>query len=161
MTSVVSPTAPATPGVPPTGWLPLVLHALAAGLGALLAAAAAGNWITGTVPRTTAIAAGALVFLVAFVRYLESHDKAVANDEARFRSWLAHHGPEAQMALSIARSVQAALPANLASDLAEVKQTANAALALARTVPVATVTGPQPPTPAPPPVPPPPAAPAA
>lgn len=147
MTAVVSPTAPATPGTPPTGWLPLFLHALAAGLGALLAAAAAGNWITGTVPRTTAIAAGALVFLGAFVRYLESHDRAVANDEARFRSWLAAHGPEAQVALSVAKEVQAALPANLADRLTAVEQTAGAALTLAKA----------PPTPAPVPAPPPPA----
>lgn len=125
--TTVSPTQFSKP--PPAGWLPLVLHAVVAGVGAVLAFMGALGTVTGSAPRVVAIGAGAVIFLGAFLGYLTAHSKAAAADEARATAWAHAHMPDAVAAYKIAQDTFTLLPPNLKESLAGAVSVAAAARA--------------------------------
>lgn len=133
MTTVSSPTPSRVSAPPPTGWLLLAVHAAAAGFGALLSSVAVfTQTVPATAPRSVLIGAGAVVFLGAVWTYAQAHSKVVAADEARFLTWLGRHGPDFQAALALMHDFAGSLPPNLAGDVNDARQTANAAIRLAQ-----------------------------
>ena len=113
---------------PKTGWPHTIAHIVAGVLGAALAGAAAFDQVTGTVPRTTAIVVGALVFLGALLSWASATYKIVAQDEARVKAEINAHVPDFKLVLAEFQTMKALLPTNWTNRLVAVESTATEAL---------------------------------
>ena len=135
MTAIATTSPARTSNPPPTGWLMLTYHAAAAGFGALLACVAVfAQVVTGPVPRSVLILAGAVIFLVAFVSYATQHSKVLAADEARFLRWVSAHGPSFDAALNLMQDFAKGLPPTWKTDITSAKSRADQALSLAHSL---------------------------
>lgn len=135
MTAVTTTTKPAPP---PTGWVPLIVHAVAAGFGALLAVVGSFGTITGTGERIAAIVAGAVVFALAAVSYIVAHSVAAAHVAATARAWVIAHGPAFEKAVMDLQALKALVPTDLQPRLASIADDASHALSLAQAAAQAT-----------------------